>query len=126
MDDTERSLAPDRLAGLPGYHRTNPQFFSDPMIDKLFEVVLQLAGEVWSLRDRQMVTEHLLAEHGQVTSESIERFSADAKFLAESERLRRKYIQGVFGTLVQDLPETGDKDQFKWLTRRGEASAAAR
>ncbi len=125
MDETERSLAPDRLANLPGYSRTNPQFFADPMIDKLFDVILQLAGEVWTLRDRQMITERLLAEHGQVTPESIERFSPDAGFLADAERLRKKYIQGVFGALVRDLPESGDGDRFNWLTRRAEASAPA-
>jgi hypothetical protein len=126
LNETEAGLAPDQLATLPGYSRTNPQFFADPMIDRLFDVVLNLAGEVWSLRDRQMITEHLLAEHGQVTPESIERFSPDARFLAEAERLRQKYIRGVFGALVPNLPSSGDGEQFKWLTRRGAASPEVR
>jgi hypothetical protein len=28
----------------------------------MFEMIVNLAGEVWSLRDRRMITERLLAE----------------------------------------------------------------
>ena len=57
----------DYVKDLPGFERTNPQFFSDPMIDKLLEITLLLGGEIWTNRDRQRVMEHLLATEGVVT-----------------------------------------------------------
>ena len=103
------------VRNLPGFEKTSPQFFSDPMVDKLLEIVLLLGGEVWTNRDRQKVMEHLLATKGVVTPELIETFR-DERYEEESEKQRLRFIQRIFGCLYDgtDVPE--DRNHFRWLT----------
>ena len=108
---------------LPGFEKTNPQFFSDPMIDKLLEIALLLGGEVWTNRDRQMVMEHLLATEGMVTPERIETFS-DESFKEESEKQRLQFVQRIFGCLYDGIEVPADKNHFHWLTDKQQGTAA--
>jgi hypothetical protein len=112
------------VRNLPGFEKTNPQFFSDPMIDKLLEIVLLLGGEVWTNRDRQKVMEHLLATKGVVTTELIETFR-DERYEEESEKQRLRFIQRIFGCLYDgaDVPE--DRNHFRWLTGEDEENGKA-
>jgi hypothetical protein len=100
---------------LPGFERTNPQFFSDPMIDKLLEIALLLGGEIWTNRDRHMVMEHLLATEGMVTPDRIETFS-DESFKEESEKQRLQFVQRIFGCLYDGIEVPEDGNHFRWLT----------
>lgn len=109
----------DYIKSLPGFERTKPQFFSDPMIDKLLEISLLLGGELWASRDRQMVMEHLLATQGKVTPEMIETFQADAGFNEASRERRIQFIQRIFGCLYDGEDTEAQKDNFQWLTKQG-------
>jgi ATP-dependent protease HslVU (ClpYQ) ATPase subunit len=51
-------------------------FFKDEAIDRLLGVVLQLAGEVYILKDRQQALEKLLAEKGIIFADEIENTAA--------------------------------------------------
>lgn len=106
----------DYVKDLPGYERTNPQFFSDPMIDKLLEIVLILGGEMWTMRDRQAVMEHLLATHGRVTPDLIETFKPDQSFEERSEAQRLQFIQRIYGCLYGGAAPPPKKNYFTWLT----------
>ena len=108
---------------LPGFTKTNPQFFSDPMIDKLLEITLLLGGEIWTNRDRQMVMEHLLATEGVVTPERIETFR-DERFAEESEKQRLQFVERIFGCLYGGLEGPADKNHFRWLTGKKEGQGA--
>ena len=108
---------------LPGFTKTDPQFFSDPMIDKLLEITLLLGGEIWTNRDRQMVMEHLLATEGVVTPERIETFS-DERFAEESEKQRLQFVERIFGCLYGGLEGPADKNHFRWLTDKKESQGA--
>ncbi len=112
----------DYVKDLPGFKRTNPQFFSDPMIDKLLEITLLLGGEIWTNRDRQMVMEHLLATEGVVTPERIETFR-DEEFAKESERQRLQFVQRIFGCLYDGAEVPDDRNHFHWLTDKEEDQA---
>lgn len=101
---------------LPGYERSNPQFFSDPMIDKLLEIVLLLGGEMWTVRDRQQVMEHLLATQGRVTPDLIETFKPDQEFEDRGEAQRLQFIQRIYGCLYGGAPPPAQKNHFTWLT----------
>ena len=105
----------DYVKDLPGFERTNPQFFSDPMIDKLLEITLLLGGEIWTNRDRQRVMEHLLATEGVVTPERIETFKDDS-FETESEQQRLQFIERIFGCLYGEIDVPEDRNHFRWLT----------
>lgn len=110
---------------LPGYETTNPQFFNDPMIDKLLEIVILLGGEIWTNRDRQMVMEHLLATEGVVTPDLIETFKPDEEFEQRSEELRLQFSHRIFGCLYPDAEIPDDQNHFKWLTDKKKEQEAA-
>ncbi len=108
---------------LPGFETTNPQFFRDPMIDKLLEITLLLGGEIWTNRDRQMVMEHLLATEGVVTPDLIETFKPDEDFEERCEQLRLQFVQRIFGGLYDNADIPDDQNHFKWLTDNKKSSA---
>ncbi|MDG2320976.1 MAG: hypothetical protein P8L79_12025 [Rhodospirillaceae bacterium] len=110
---------------LPGFDRTQPQFFKDPMIDKLLEIVLLLGGEIWTNRDRQMVMEHLLATEGVVTPDLIETFKPDEEFEHSAEDLRLKFVNRIYGCLYDDTEIPEDQNHFKWLTDKKKDQDAA-
>jgi hypothetical protein len=102
---------------LPGFKRSDPQYFSDPMIDRLLEIVLLLAGELWTVRNRQFVTEQLLATHGRVTPDLIETFKPSKELKDSLSRQRQDYIRGVFACLSDGkFPDVNEKP-FKWVTQ---------
>lgn len=113
----------DYVKDLPGFEKTDPQFFSDPMIDKLLEITLLLGGEIWTNRDRHMVMEHLLATKGMVTPELIETFR-DESFEEESEKQRLQFVQRIFGCLYGGIEGSADKNHFRWLTDKQQGAAA--
>lgn len=110
---------------LPGFDKTQPQFFKDPMIDKLLEVVLLLGGEIWTNRDRQMVMEHLLATEGVVTPDLIETFKPDEEFEQNAEELRLRFVNRIYGGLYSDTEIPEDQNHFKWLTDKKEDKEVA-
>jgi hypothetical protein len=89
----------EALRKLPGFERTDPQYFADPMLDRLLEILVLLGGELWASRDRQLVTEHLLETHGKVTTELIESFKPDGAFLERLEAERQRFLRGTFKSL---------------------------
>ena len=115
----------DYVKDLPGFERTDPQFFSDPMIDKLLEIVLLIGGEIWTVRDRQMVTEHLLATQGRVTPDLIETFKADQAFKDSCEAQRLQFINRIYGCLYGGTPPPTEKNHFRWLTDKKKDQAAS-
>ncbi len=62
---------------------------------ELFRAVAALAEEVWILRDRQRVTEAVLARHGLDLREEIERFEPDAELARALDAERRAFIAAV-------------------------------
>ena len=110
---------------LPGFEKTNPQFFNDPMIDKLLEIVLLLGGEIWTNRDRQMIMEHLLATEGVVTPDLIETYKPDEEFEQRSEELRLQFVHRLYGCLYPDAEIPEDQNHFKWLTEKKKSQEAA-
>lgn len=100
----------DYVRELPGFERGHPHYFSDPVIDHLLEIVLQLGAEIWINRDRQMVIEHLLATEGKVTPEMIERFRPPPEFKERLREQRRSFTRRVYGSLYQGLD--GEDETF--------------
>lgn len=105
---------------LPGFERGHPHYFQDPMIDHLLEITLQLAGEIWVNRDRQMVIEHLLATEGKVTPDMIEEFKPDADMKSEMRDSRRLFSQRIFGSLYSDLDSPGEAEFLKGVVKEDE------
>ena len=100
----------DYVKDLPGFNRGHPHYFSDPMIDHLLEICLQLAGEIWVNRDRQTVIEHLLATKGKVTPDMIEEFKPDAELKQNLRDARRLFTQRIFKSLYENLEAPGQAE----------------
>jgi hypothetical protein len=95
----------ENVKDLPGFERGHPHYTKDPMIDHLLEIVLQLGGEIWVSRDRQMVMEYLLATEGKVTPEMIEQFKPPPEFAAKLREERRTFTRRVYQCLYDGLPQ---------------------
>jgi acetoin utilization deacetylase AcuC-like enzyme len=93
---------------LPGFERGHPHYFKDPMIDHLIEIVLQLGAELWVVKDRQMVTEHLLATHGKVTPEMIEQFSPTPEMRERLRDERKALTKRLYQCLSDEMGPGGD------------------
>jgi hypothetical protein len=73
-----------------------PNFFDDPVNDKLLAMVMALLGEVSVLRERVDTHERLAARHGLVTAMDIEAFVAD-------EDARQAMLERVLSVLSEDV-----------------------
>ena len=98
----------DYVKDLPGFERGHPHYFKDPIIDHLLEIVLQLGAEMWIIRDRQIVTEHLLATEGKVTPEMIETFKPSPEFREKMKEERRNYTRRLYQSLYDGIGPAGD------------------
>ena len=80
----------------------NPAFFDHSVIDNLIAVTMELGAELWVQRERMRVIEQLLAEHGVVTREAIERYESSSE---EQDRVRSErdaFVQRLYGLLLRD------------------------
>ena len=100
----------DYVKDLPGYDRGHPHYLKDPMIDNLLEINLQLTGEIWVNRDRQMIIEHLLATDGKVTPDMIEAFKPDSDMKDSMRNARRVFTQRIFSCLYSESDEAGSPE----------------
>jgi len=98
----------DYTKDLPGYERGHPHYFKDPMIDHLIDIVLQLGAELWVVKDRQMVTEHLLATAGKVTPEMIEQFKPPQEMREALSEQRRALTRRLYKSLSEEMGEAGE------------------
>ncbi|WP_394700078.1 hypothetical protein [uncultured Parasphingorhabdus sp.] len=99
---------------LPGFKRTNPQYFSDQMIDKILEVIILMGGEIWTLRHRQAITEKLMASGRPVSADMIETFESDESFRDQMEVERQDLIRRMFASLAAgEFPDPREAG-FNW------------
>ena len=109
-DTNDLNAGLEYVKDLPGFDRGHPHYFDDPMTDHLVEICLQLAGEIWVNRDRQVVIEHLLAKEGKVTPDMIEAFQPDPELQEEMKNARRVFTQRIFGSLYEDSENQTEPD----------------
>ncbi len=80
-----------------------PQFFDDPVNDKLLAMVMALLGEVCVLRERLDTHERLAARHGMFSAADIEAFVADDNAAAERKAARQASLERVLSVLSEDV-----------------------
>ncbi len=76
-----------------------PRFFSDPAVDRLVSVVLQLTGEVWVLTERLGNLEQLAERKGQLTYDEIKHYVPDPDQSVRRDAERDRFVQSVLGPL---------------------------
>ena len=65
---------------------------------QLFQALAALAEQVWILKDRQVILEQVLAEHGIDLREALERYQPDAALNKRLDQERRQFIRAVLGS----------------------------
>ncbi len=93
-----------------GHDYLGPQSVTD-----VARMLMALTSEVWIMRDRQIVTEYLLATKGSITREDIDNFSPPAELATAIAAERDR-----FASLVAGAPIAGvHRSVADILTRAG-------
>ncbi|MCB1625317.1 MAG: hypothetical protein KDI32_12070 [Pseudomonadales bacterium] len=77
----------------------NPVYLPDPVTDATVRMLVELAAQVWIDRERLLVLETLLAEHGVVTRAAVESFKPSVQQAQEFKAQRNQFIEEVFKSL---------------------------
>jgi hypothetical protein len=70
-------------------------------MDKLGEALINLAQELWVVKDRQRILEAALADAGIFAAETIDKFQPDAALTSQLEEERRRFIDALIESLVR-------------------------
>lgn len=82
-----------------------PQYFSDPAIDKLLNIVMAMMGELSVARDRIDALERLLDEAGVLDRQRVENYHPEPAVDAERQAARMQMIARVLRIIQKDLEE---------------------
>jgi hypothetical protein len=79
-----------------------PAFFAHDGVDQLVTMVLELATELWVVRERVFVIEAVAAQQGLPLKDAVEAYKPSEAERAELERMRGTMMNQLFRTLNQD------------------------
>ena len=82
-----------------------PYFFADPAIDKILNMVVVLASEVWTLRERLAAMEALQVRQGSLGAGEIDAFDFSPEDEARLAGDRKEFIDGLFRVLQEQVEE---------------------
>ena len=82
-----------------------PYFFADPAIDKILNMVVVLASEVWTLRERLAAMEALQVRQGSLGAGEIDAFDFGPEDDARLAGERKEFIDGLFRVLQEQVEE---------------------
>jgi hypothetical protein len=77
-------------------------FFPDPNVDRVLGVVLELAAEVYVLRDRVLTLERLLEQRGALSRQDIERYVPSAEERAQQLAERDALIARILAPMTAE------------------------
>lgn len=81
---------------MPGFAAENPVHLERSQhLDGVFHALMEVASELWVLRDRFTVLEELLAERGSVTREDLDLFQPGPELSARLAADRRAFLERV-------------------------------
>jgi hypothetical protein len=79
-----------------------PAFFDEPGVDQLVTMVLELATELWVVRERLYAIEDVAGRRGLDLRQDVERWKPDAAQQAELAGMRARMLENMFRTLGQE------------------------
>ncbi|MEZ5500453.1 MAG: hypothetical protein R3E77_13635 [Steroidobacteraceae bacterium] len=82
-----------------------PFFFADPAVDKLLNMTVTLASEVWVLRERLAALEAIGVEQGSLAAGAVDSYEFDAAAEARLGALRKEFIDSLFRILAEDIAD---------------------
>jgi hypothetical protein len=84
-----------------------PAFFAPDGVDQILTMVLELATELWVLRERVFVIEAVAAEHGLPLKSAVESYTLTDAQRAELAAMRGEMMNQLFRTLNQNHRPVG-------------------
>lgn len=78
-----------------------PFFFQDPATDKVLNMVVTLAAEVWALRERQAALEAIGVRQGSLSATEVDEFEFGAEQEARLASDRKEFIESLFRVLQE-------------------------
>lgn len=95
-------------------------YFDDVIVDNLFDAVLEVSAAVWTVRDRQIVLEKVLAEKGIDVSADIEAYVPDDATLdarrAERDEMVARIFKGFMRRPNASTPKSPDEPSLREIT----------
>ena len=88
-------------------------YLDEKSVTDLGRMIMALMSEVWILKDRTMLLEHLLAEKGGLAEGEIENMTIPEDLAARIDEERDR-----FATLVLSAPIAGEKRSVKEILQR--------
>lgn len=79
-----------------------PAFFDDPGLDQLVSIVLELASELWVVRERLYALEAVAGDQGLALRQAIEAWKPSAEQRTELADMRRRMLEEMFRTLGKE------------------------
>ena len=81
---------------------SNKHWLGDPMLDKVFKVVIQIAGELYVTKTRLRALEAYLSEKESMNHDEFERILADKGSREDIERDRDNFIKSILSPIAED------------------------
>jgi hypothetical protein len=100
-------------------------FFQDPATDKVLNMVVTLAGEVWTLRERLAAMEAISVRQGSLSATEIDDFEFPAEQETRLANDRKEFIENLFRVL-QEQAETAARRKPAAAPRKPKRAAAGR
>ena len=79
-----------------------PAFFGQDGMDQMMSIVLELAAELWVVRDRVFLMEAVLQSQGVAVSDAIEAFTPTDEQQATLGRMRAEMTAQMFRSLNRE------------------------
>lgn len=94
-----------------------PVYADDPAVDKLLAIVMALAGEVSTLRERLDTVERLCSAKGLFSAAEVETFPLDEQAMAEREALRAAYLNRLLRIVSEEVEAEARGESVKEAER---------
>jgi hypothetical protein len=88
-----------------------PRFFPAQGTDELVSMVLELATELWAVRERQFALEQVLSANGIDAPAAIEAWQPDAETAAALDAERKRLVGNLFRSLEADYVDRSHVQQ---------------
>ena len=81
---------------------SSKHWLGDPMLDKIFKVVIQVAGELYVTKNRMRALEAYVLEKESITQKELETMLAENGSRRDIERERDNFIESILSPIAED------------------------
>ena len=81
---------------------SSKHWLGDPMLDKIFKVVIQVAGELYVTKNRMRALEAYVLEKESITQEELEKMLAENGSRKDIQRERDNFIESILSPIAED------------------------